>query len=164
LEDHPVIAIMNVFEPPAFLTNRPYGTGVQVIGCRVIKWGPDPETIAKKYGAEKVTLSEETKPAEFARMLAKIAYAYAAAELGFDKFREVFVRDIIMGRSSDIGRWVGGSSEDLDTPPQAIHYLAVQKTPNGQDPAAPALITVRLKLFASSPTPTYTVVIGTASV
>lgn len=162
IEDHPVILPTPVFLPPAFLDRREYTSGVQCVGVRTIKWGPDPEEVAKRYGARQLSISVDTKPAEFARMLAKIGYCYAVAELGRPAFEDVFVLPAIFGRTGDIGRWVGAGPETLAIPAGALHYLQLDVVAPSDPASSASLAIVHVKLFANSPTPVYSVIVGTA--
>jgi hypothetical protein len=161
LEDHPIILPMPVFLPPAFLDTREYDGGVQVTGYRAVKWGPDPEDVARKYGVREISISVNTAPAEFARMLGKIGYSYAVAELGPNAFNEILVLDATMGKKQDIGRWVGSSAESITVPLNALHYLQIRIAPDPDPLGRLPVVLVDVKLFASSPVPTYTVVVGT---
>lgn len=98
----------------------------------------------------------KTRPYEFARLIAKIGYAYASAELGLGTF-EPSVTDIILGRDDDYFYWVGGTWE---IPPPAtsggshtfeLHFL-VRKFD--------ILVIVNIRLFSQTETPIYHAVIG----
>jgi hypothetical protein len=162
IEDHPILLPAPIFLPPAFLDNRQYTSGIQCVGVRGIKWGPDPEDVLKKYDAKQMSVSVDTQPADFARMLGKIAYSYAAAELGRTAFQDVFILPAIMGTGDDVGKWVGGGPDTLPIPDGALHYLQLDATPSLNN--SNALVVVHIKLFANSPTPVYSVVVGSAPI
>jgi hypothetical protein len=164
IEEVPIVLPAPIFLPPAFLDSRDYTSGIQVVGARGIKWGPDPEEVGKLHKAKQVSISVQTRPAEFARMLAKIAYSYSVAELGRAAFNAVFVVPAILGGRGDVGRWVGSGPDSLRIPTGALHYLQLDIVLNSGLAANEVLAIVHIKLFAESPTPVYSVVVGTISV
>lgn len=93
---------------------------------------------------------------EFARLIAKIGYGYAVAELGYGAFRPI-ANDIILGRSDDLFELVGGSF-DLEAPIDGgdhllnIDALFVR--------AGIALVIVRIRLFSAMNTPIYHAIVG----
>lgn len=97
----------------------------------------------------------KTRPHEFARLIAKIGFGYAAAELGPDTFDPI-VTDIILGRSNDYFFAVGGKPEIEPAIPGGDHitqiHLLVQ---NGA-----MLVIVNVRLFSQTTTPTYHAVVG----
>lgn len=120
----------------------------------------------KKYNWDG-RVSLKTTPFEFARMLAKIAHAYAIAELGQEAFCPLVVQ-IILGKTNDIGYYIGGKYEfvtsiidDLEPPIyDAGHLLNAfyqTVTTSGQ---TRIFIIVQIRLFASLHNTTYQVVVG----
>jgi hypothetical protein len=71
-----------------------------------LNFGPKPDEVAKRLGVHQIRITQNQQPVAFARMLAKIGYSYAVAELGINSFDIVFVLPAILGEVDDIGRWV----------------------------------------------------------
>ena len=90
----------------------------------------------------------------FARMLAKIAYGFAVVAVGCDltKIEQVHVLPAILGQSTDVGRWVGGSGGDEPSAVSDLHYVSLAL--NGDE------IVVRVRLFARYNAPEYLVAVG----
>lgn len=97
------------------------------------------------------------QPYGFARLIAKIAYSYAAAEIRLLRF-EPLVRDIILGRSDDYFRFVGSAPESSSSEWShdgrhqfgiTMHYVR-----------GVGLIVVEIKLFSVESTPVYHCVVG----
>ena len=64
--------------------------------------------MARRLGGDKV-LPPASRLEDFARFIAKMAYGYAVEKYGLNAFDEVYVLPAILGKSDDIGRWVGCS-------------------------------------------------------
>jgi hypothetical protein len=102
-------------------------------------------------------LSIIPRPYEFARMLAKIAHAYAVAEFGLGSFTPYAI-DLILGNDQNFSYCVGGDWEVPPGQPDGGHLLHF-----GFDfKADGVLITSYIRLFASCGTPQYEVVVGKA--
>ena len=95
------------------------------------------------------------KPIVFARLLAKIAHAYAIAEMGFGSFRPL-VTDLILGETDTLSVWVGGDWDIPPATPDGIYELACNiVTAQGK-----RFVVVTLRLFSFFGTPKYHVVVG----
>ena len=90
------------------------------------------------------------------RMLAKIAHAYATAELGHGNFRPL-LQDIILGKKPlYISHYVGGI-RDQEIPEGAdLHEIEIDNTGLGRG----RYVVVRIQLFADRKLPEYYVVAG----
>jgi hypothetical protein len=75
----------------------------------------------------------------FARVLAKIAHAYTVFFVGLDGFAP-FLPDVILGKSEDVGRYVGGEGKVI--PAHKLHLLLHHLEPK------PSL-TVMIPLFTA---------------
>jgi 5-methylcytosine-specific restriction endonuclease McrA len=96
-------------------------------------------------------------PNEFARMLAKIGYSYAVAELGLGAF-EPLCLDIILGNAQNYSYTVGGSFEVKKEPTTTSdHYIALGITNN---PMLPQLVVVQIRLFQQMGSPHHHIVVG----
>jgi hypothetical protein len=98
----------------------------------------------------------KTRPHEFARFLAKIAYCYTVAEWGLNGFTP-FVIDLILGRSADYFYLVGGSFDIPPPIPEGGHRFEMELKPASR---AKLLIVTHIRFFSSSGTPVYHVVVG----
>jgi hypothetical protein len=97
-----------------------------------------------------------TRPYQFARLLAKIAFSYAVAEYGLGGFTPLVV-DIILGRSDDYFYTVGGSLDIQDAIPGGDHITDIKIFCRS---LKRALLFVEVRLFSQIRTPTYHVVVG----
>ncbi len=89
----------------------------------------------------------------FSRILAKIGLGYAIGELGIETFQEIFVREVILGNSENVGRWVGGDFYASSLNINDLHGLRIRRVKNE--------VHVKIQLFAqSSGSPVYTVIVG----
>jgi len=85
-------------------------------------------------------------------MLAKIAHAYAVAELGLDSFTP-FLSDIILNKSPMyIGHYVGGLRHDEKG--DDLHHIEISNF------GAKRYVVVEIRLFANRTLPLYVVVVG----
>lgn len=93
----------------------------------------------------------------FSRMLAKIAHAYAMAELGAQAFRPLLPA-IILGHSSQAPFLIGGdeSPMSLEPQPSILHHLYFQNCRTG----GVFYTLVAVRLFACMGMPRYHVVVG----
>lgn len=93
----------------------------------------------------------------FCRMLAKIAHAYATAELGYGNFRPL-LRDLILGRSRTPTHWIGGGGGQVSEPEEkGLHRLRrdVFRSRTGK-----TYYGVNIRLFAPHGTPEYNIIVG----
>lgn len=153
LEDSPLLLPMPVFEPPAYLTGRKYSQGINLIGVDTISYGRQPDEVAEAFGAS-IQITKEDRPAEFAKMVAKIGYTYAIAELGLDKIEVAGVVQAILGESTDIGLWVGTLEGRAQPQKGLLHRLELQERRTER------LLIAGVQLFADSYDRVYGVVIG----
>lgn len=154
IEEVPILLPFPLFALPAFFSPAEYEHGISVKGVITISFGITPEETARKLGAEKIILNQNIQPVAFARMIAKIAFAWAAAEgkLRFLKKASPVV-PAILGRVDDIGRWVG-TTEASAKYSGILHRLLIHEDRiNG-------VLIGEVQLFSDSQTPSYNVVLG----
>ncbi len=155
LEEYPILLPMPIFDIPSFLSGDEETKGIKIIGVDTISFGPRPEEVGKKIKAKIIEVTPEKDfPNEFARMLAKIIYVYATAELGLSKTKEAFVLPAILGQKDDIGRWVGTIRRETEPKKNLLHRLKLIQEKEKQ------LLLGEVQLFADSLGPTYGIVIG----
>ena len=92
---------------------------------------------------------------EFCQMLAKIAYSYAVAELGYGSFEPYLLPGILSAELSNCDSYIGSLEED-EPPSEALHELSLGGSMRSNQ------IVVRVRLLAKLGTPTYFVVVGLA--
>lgn len=155
VKDYPAVIGMPHFEPPAHLDGRG-DERLRLVGMSGIQiGGPSIVDVGRKLSAQSVFTDVKFEPVgAFARMLAKIAYGFAvvAARCDFGLFEEVYVLPAILGKSEDVGRWVGGSTDDQLIAMNDLHHLKLGLV-DGE-------ILVYVKLFAQYGAPEYVVVVG----
>jgi hypothetical protein len=155
LGDYPILLHFPIFPPPALLNPDGYTSGILVTGTATVGFGPSPEDIAKRLGVRKLRLTQSQQPVNFACMLAKIAYAFAAAEDQLSLIEgDATVLPAILGTTDDIGTWVGTITERLQSHHGQLHRIAVT-----QD-REKGLLMSEVQLFSDSQAPRYGVILG----
>jgi hypothetical protein len=91
---------------------------------------------------------------KFMRMLAKIAYCFAVAERGIDRYTDSELRQLVQGSRDDYHNFVGGALNGEHLTDRYLHHLAFRERDNRA--------TVIVHLFSSYNAPAYEVVIGPA--
>ncbi|MCD9015211.1 hypothetical protein [Parachryseolinea silvisoli] len=134
-------------EPPAHITkNESYTSGVNIGSIQFVALSRSGASIDNKHQVQINT--------HFERMLAKIALGFSVAKYGLPAFAKIYIRDIILGKADDSGRWVG-TDELVKLPVElnAIHTAGVFEQS--------LEVTVRIRLFSMfKESPEYTVVVG----
>lgn len=153
LEEYPFILHFPIFTKPGYVMKN-YSRGINVIGVDHINFGQEPKIIAKKHNAEKLIFKGIYSYAEFAKTIAKIGFSYAVAEGQIKKVKgQPLLLSALLGRSNDIGRWVG-TSQKHEVYQGLLHRLAVHEDEKM------GLLIAEVQLFASSQTPIYEVILG----
>ncbi len=116
--------------------------------------------VREKYRANKVSIvgvdkSNRTDKEDTGRMLAKIAHAYAVAELGPDAFTPALVNIILGRRPFNLPHYVGSQAQTTDEASD-LHEIGIDTT--GLDGGR--YVVVRVRLFASFKGPAHYVVVG----
>lgn len=157
IEDHPVLLLLAQLKPPGVLIGRPkHLSGIGGLWQKGLNYKPKELFLAGR----KKGYSVEFDSLRFAQMLAKIAHAYIAAEIGIGKFQPTlsgFIRSNPAKQENDLSiyRLIGGSPT-LETPSSHLHEIGW--FPMGAD--SQLYLIVRLRLFALLGTPTYYIVPG----
>lgn len=110
--------------------------------------------LAAELGVVEIMPTATSDAESFFRMLAKIAHAYAVAELGSEAFKPFLIPMIQDGDTREAVQYVGGiaQTEGVST---ALHQAWIAPYP-----ADPSLLAVRVRLLACLGTPTYVVAVG----
>lgn len=155
LESFPILLHFPIFPPPAYLYPEGYEKGIRLNGVTTISFGQDPKQTMEKLGAEKISITQSQEPVAFARMIAKIAYAWAIAEGKLNLMSgSSFVVPAILGVTDDIGRWVGTLTEPLQNYENHLHRILIHEDREKQ------LVIAEVHLFSDSQTPRYGVILG----
>jgi hypothetical protein len=157
--DKPVPLALPVLKYPRLLRNMPKINESPVDHFWVVIWWPKQGMSNKDYyGTENSSYDFTVEWGRFCRMLAKIGYSYAVAELGFGSF-EPLVLDTILGTEDydSIGHYVGGYI-DYDPPSKERHELDLLRYQVG----SARYWVAKIRLFAWLGAPTYFVVVGSA--
>ena len=155
IEEYPILLPFLIFEPPAYLNPEGHEKGISLVGIATVRFGPEPETVAKRLGAERLIIDRSQEPVAFARMIAKIAYAYAWAEKKIDLIQgEPFVLPAILGEADDIGRWVGTLTDPIKKYDNLLHRILIYEDYEKH------LLFGEVHLFSDSEAPRYGVILG----
>lgn len=108
-KDYYPVIVLPVFDPPAHIDKREYQGGIELVGYTGTRPKRSPSEILEKYDATEIATYSMRWPEAWARMFAKIGYAFAVKQYGLDKLgrQDVYVLEAIMGTKNDIGMWVG---------------------------------------------------------
>jgi len=156
LDDYPLLVDFPIFPPPAYLTqSAEYKSGILMSGIVSVLFGPSPDDVAKSYGAKQLKMTANYQHVAFARMIAKIACSFAVAEHAiYDLDGDPPVLPTILGKTDEIGRWVGTLTKPVETHPGHLHRIMVHYEQDKR------LLIGEVQLFAESQTPSYGVILG----
>ncbi len=155
INEFPIMLHFPIFEPPAYLNPNAYKKGILVSGVVTVSFGPRPEEVARTLGAKSISISQDQEPVAFARMIAKIAYSWAAAEGKLDLLRGASpVVSAILGKTDDIGRWVGTVTDHIQKHNGLLHRILIHEDDDRH------LLIGEVHLFSDSETPKYGVILG----
>jgi hypothetical protein len=139
---HPATLVLPRFTPPDLLSGRSPDGHFRFTYKTWMRPSAAFDEFVKQRGAQRGEVVASIKPQQFSRVMAKIAYAYAVAQLGLGGFKPLLL-DLIHQRNVHRGPELVGS--DPETPPPAstrVHELDFLPHPT--------FVVVRLRLFASS--------------
>jgi hypothetical protein len=154
IEDYPVILNMPAMGPPGIFFGGPGGNQM-VSGFRIVMLNYNEQKIRKTYGIQSFASPHWDTHMLF-RMLAKIGYSFAVAELGLKNFRPLLT-DMILNGTQELFNHIGGEPNlARDPPSEALHELGLgYQRANGKD-----YVVARVRLFAKQHGPIYYVVVG----
>lgn len=151
VEDNLNLLHMPLFKSPGFWEGVTDVEGIEIYGTETVYFGRPPEEIVAELGAQTLTVEQELQYHAFARMIGKIAFAFSVAELGLETIKEAYVLPSVLGRKSDIGRWVGSVDHVFEVEKQgAAHALQCYKVPWLQGAKSETLVVTRIKLLANT--------------
>jgi hypothetical protein len=96
-----------IFRVPAALDGRA-DTRIECISKDQIDLVEPRSALANRLGVDEV-LSPTIDLNKFARFVAKCSLGYAIEQYGIGAFESFYIRSAILGKTDDIGRWVGSS-------------------------------------------------------
>ncbi len=155
--DFPIYLPIPLFPPPSiYWLNRSVPGAFGNLDVLHIA-GPTFKQAAERYSDSPRFAGSRASfvPADFARMLAKIAYSAGVLTVGLGTFHDSPMRDIILGRETDVNRWIGGwyGPQMTDTAP-GLHAIKVIPEISSR------MIHVFVRLFAQFGAPEYQVIVG----
>jgi hypothetical protein len=155
-EDHPGAMIGWAFNEPGLFTDQPLSEGITARVSITILVDNFEERVKRLPGEINLLMRPPCDPVGFARMLAKIAHAYAVAKLGPHGFRPLLT-DLILGRDKmHLSHYVGTSPRE-DQPTGERHYVSLATNHvSGQ-----SFLVAEIKLFGhTKKAPIHTVIVG----
>lgn len=151
----PILLHFPLFAPPAYISKSGLKAGISLDGIATVRFGRDPGETAHSLDSSTLRLTDELSPADFARVIAKIGYAFAVAEgATADLDGEPLVIPAILDRPNEIGQWVGTLTDPPRAHPDKLHRLAIHHD------WSLGLLCAEVQLFADSEPPSYGVIIG----
>jgi hypothetical protein len=157
-DEYPGMVISFVNALPGILVDAApsdqYAGGIAV--ATLPGFGERLNKLRAKFGAREVSFNPSFDIIHLGRMLAKIAHAYAVAELGMHNFRPLLL-DIILNRPPlYVAHYVGGI-RDVEPPMgNDLHEISIDKSELGGG----RYVVVKIQLFADRKLPVYYVVAG----
>lgn len=155
VDELPILLHFPLFAPPRYLSQTELSTGINVSGLATVLFSKNPPSAAKSLGATGLRFSDQQRPALFARMIAKIGYAFAWAEGAIDDIEgPSVILPAILGQQDDIGNWRGTLTKPFESHPGVLHRIELHyDTQRG-------LLFAEVQLFVDSETPSYGVILG----
>lgn len=131
-------------------------------GILAVATKPGPIRVVRKNGRRlhrpdsRVKLNVNLNIDTFVRFLAKVALAKAIGVYGIEKFKELYLRDIVLGTLDEVNSYIGRASSLLNGDLPGLDYFRVQAFTRR------AHVHVYIQCFADSgiETPIYEAVVG----
>lgn len=155
IDELPILLHFPLLAPPGYMSPGSSSAGVQLSGLATVRFGKHPVQTMNAQGATGFQVSDQHRPVAFARMIAKIAYAFAYAEGALNDMEgETFVLPAILGEKDEIGRWVGTLTDPLKSHLGTLHRIVIHHERERR------LLCAEVQLFSDSETPSYGVILG----
>ena len=159
-ERYPFLITFPYLGMPGILTGLPKTAAAAAVTKRLWIRGASPshdfhallEKLVAELGVHSIMPVAKADVEAFCRLLAKIAYSFAVAELGGHPFESPLIGYASGGDLSHCLHYIG-SREAEEPPTETLHDLAVLNGP----PSAP--LVVRIRLLSRLGTPTYYAVV-----
>ncbi len=162
-EVYPFLVLFPVLQMPDELsgltTNGERGAAVKCLWIRGASFRdgivPHLQALAAELKVAAIEPTATFRAPEFFRMLAKIAHAFAVAEMGLDSFRPFLTPMIRDAETSNSVQYIGGLP-DSEPAAAGLHEVSFGSRPYHH----PDTVAVRIRLLAALETPTYYVAVG----
>lgn len=164
LERYPFLVTFPYLGMPRMMTKGALADSPGPVTSRLWIRGASPEhdfkqllqSLTEELGVCSLMPESHAEVTAFCKLLAKIAHAYAIAELGFESVKSVVAPFIVTETLDHCLHYIG--SQDSDEPPtDQLHELEVAQR------LSDSLLIVKIRLLAKLGTPTYYVVVGNGS-
>jgi hypothetical protein len=156
VEENPLGLLLPTFPPMRLLTGAAFSEP-QIGHWR---YGPSDEVaqeLMRKHAAK--SASTDIDPLAFGRLIAKIGFAFAAAEVGVENFTPM-ITDLILGKTTDWNRLVGGQFSQVPRQSSSeIHTMLLENHDIGQQ----TYLIASVCLFSRFGAPSYSAALGTVS-
>ena len=152
----PTILNFPGFKLPAYLDGRKYEKGIEVTGMYYgLLINESFQQFIKEFNidglSETITFNSFKGGFSLARLLAKIAHGFAVAQYGEEIIDSSYVLPALLGKSDDIGKWVG-STDRLPPVTKGLHEISLAHK-NGN-------ILAYVRLLANFSGPEYLIVVA----
>jgi hypothetical protein len=162
-EVYPFLILFPFLEIPdelaGFTREGDRGAKVQILWIRGVSFRDGVtahlEKLAAALHVSEIMPTATVSAPDFFRLLAKVAHAFAIAELGMDAFDPCLIPLIRDGTTSNSVQYVGGMRQE-DPPSAELHELSLIPW-NGR---LRNIVTVKVRLLSVLGTPTYFIVVG----
>ena len=146
-----------IFEVPAFLAPdqplSPETSDLRISALATLTFGLGSGELLHQHAAVGARFEDQMDVWAFVKLLAKIAHGYHVAIHGLFPLNESPLVPIMLAQRRDARNWIGNTeAHPLPSGGMALHLL--QHVPLETDDGSRATA-VRIKLFATDPTPTY---------
>ncbi|WP_129780355.1 hypothetical protein [Peristeroidobacter soli] len=144
--------ILPIYGQPGFLLEAETAPGIITKAMYTGHYNHSPDEVRANLRAEAISLQLYYPAVEFARMVAKIAYAYAVGVAGIEVVRGARPVSAILGKANNIGAWVGTVNEAVQPlPSSALHTVSLLRDQGH--------IAATVCLFSEMPAPLYLVLL-----
>ena len=154
----PIVYGFPVFAVPALLDPTGYESGIRISGVASFAFGQTPESIVEQLELQTLTWTANHNYADFARMLAKIAYSSLLAQMTEQPSTSLVpdpdLLSAMLGKSDDIGRWVGTLTKSFERHENHLHRVVFGTLNDGETVCA------EVQIFADCGSPHYGVILG----
>ena len=158
LDDHPGVMFLPLLETSGIMVKRPELLAPSpTMKIANVSRHDDLNSRMQRIGMPQVNMTKGLAAFDLYRLVAKVGYAFAAAELGIDNFIPCLLPLILYGLESLATHYIGGGSAD-ESAAGCLHAMSISLPDETQNAS---LVIVRLRLFAHiAKSPVYYVVCG----
>ncbi len=161
--DHPAWVAWPVLEQAAFRAGAARNGSLSITAVETLEFGAGQDA-GNRLKASELEFTSSCVPGDVARMIAKIGYCLAVAEMGISAIQEAYVLPAILGRSHDIGTWVGSTTYEFARSSDDLHRLAVRYEDGVMDGKPTRIVSAVVQLFSNAGTTPHEVIVGPVTV